>query len=153
VLGTCVDVACDGEISLYLVAPDSSLNPRVATTLTASHILPMDLVLSDSGSNAYLLTHFMRVDTNSGKLYQYSVDGTGALTQQGEIDTGSAAVAQALNGSHLYVLTSDALAAPPNGNGGRLTRFDLGSGGVPSQINGVAISGLTPTAMTLVTAP
>src|SRR5262249_36668420 len=147
VLGTCVDNACDGEVAQYLIAADSSLNPRVSAILIGSHILPVDLVLNGTGSSAWLLADLMGVDTNAGKLYQYSIDGTGALAQQGELDTGSAGVAEALNGSHLYVLTSDALAAIPNGSGGRLTHFTLGGGSVPSKVNGVEISGLNPIAM------
>ncbi len=153
VLGTCVDSPCNGQVSLYLIAPDSSLNPRVSTTVTGSLILPVDMVLNGSGSNAYLLSDFVGVDTNSGRLYQYAIDGSGTLVLQGELDTGSAAVAEALNGSHLYVLTSDARAAPPNGSGGHLTHFTVGAGGLPSELGTTRITGQNPTAMALVIAP
>ena len=55
----------------------------------------------------------MGVDTKAGKLYPYGIDTSGTLVPQGELDTGSAAVAEALNGSNLYILTSDALAMIP----------------------------------------
>jgi DNA-binding beta-propeller fold protein YncE len=153
VLGRCVDTACDGEVSQYLIDSDASLNPRLSTTLAGSHIIPVDMVVKASGSSAYLLTNFMGVDTNSGKLYPYAIDTSGALVPQGELDTGSAAVAEALNGSNLYVLTSDALASPPNGSGGHLAHLTLGSGGMPSEVDGTAIVGRNPTAMALVIAP
>jgi 6-phosphogluconolactonase (cycloisomerase 2 family) len=153
VLGSCVDVACDGQVSLYLMQPDGSLNPRVSSTLTGSHIVPVDLTLAGSGSSAYLLTNLMGVDTNSGKLYPFTIDNSGALVPQGEIDTGSAAVAQALNGSNLYVLTSDARATLPNGSGGHLAHFTVGGGGMPSVSGSIPITGQNPTAMTLVITP
>lgn len=153
VLGRCVDTACDGEVTQYLIAPDASLNPRVSTALTGGHILPVDMVLNPSGSSAYLLSNFMGVDTQAGKLYPYGIDTSGTLVPQGELDTGSAAVAEALNGSNLYVLTSDALAMIPNGSGGHLAHFTLGSGGMPSELDATAITGRNPTAMALVIAP
>lgn len=150
VLGTCVDADCDGEVTLYMVAADSSLNPRVFTTLTGAHIRPVDLLLNSSGSRAYLLANFMGVDTNSGKLYRYTIDSAGALASQGELDTGSAAVAATLNGNNLYVLLSDARAMPPNGSGGHLLHVSV-AGGALSDVDSTRISGVNPTAMTVVT--
>ncbi len=151
VLGTCVDPDCDGEVSLYTIGSDYSLNPTMFTTLTGGHILPVGLVLNSSGSKAYLLTNFMGVDTDAGKLYQYTIDNTGALASQGELDTGSAAVAAALSGNNdLYVLTSDALAMPPNGTGGHLVHISV-AGSALSQVDSTPISGLNPTAMAAVT--
>src|SRR6185437_3876776 len=144
VLGTCVDADCDGEVSLYRVGTDSSLNPRLSTMLTGSHIRPVGLLLNNSGSRAYLLTNFMGVDTNVGKLYQYTIDNTGALASQGELDTGSAAVAATLNGNDLYVLTSDARAMPPNGSGGHLVHLSV-AGGALSEVGSIPISGVDPT--------
>lgn len=153
VLGRCVDTLCDGEVSQYLIDSDASLNPRVSTTLTGSHILPVDMLLSASGSSAYLLATVMGVDRSSGSLYSYAIDASGALVPQGTLDAGAAPVAEALNGSNLYVLTSDALASPPNGSGGHLAHFTLGSGGTPSEMDATAIAGRNPTAMALVVAP
>lgn len=153
VLGRCVDTACDGEVAQYLIGPDASLNPRQSTTLAGSHIIPVGMVVNAAGSSAYLLANLMGVDTNSGTLYPYAIDASGALVPQGQLETGSAAVAEALNGSDLYILTSDAWAAPPNGSGGHLAHFTLGSGGMPSEAEGTAIAGRNPTAMALVIAP
>ncbi len=151
VLGRCIDADCDGEVTLYTVAADFSLNPRVSATLTGGHIIPVSLALSSSGSQAYLLTNFMGVDTNSGKLYHYTIDSTGDLASQGELDTGSAVVAAALSGDNdLYVLTSDALARAPGGSGGHLAHVSA-TGGALSQVDSTPITGLNPTAMTAVT--
>lgn len=153
VLGTCVDTACDGEISQYLIDSEFSLNPRLSTTVVGSHIIPVEMVLNASGSSAYLLSNFMGVDTNSGQLYAYAIDTSGALVPQGELDVGSAAVAEAMNGSSLYVLTSDALARLPDGGGGHLAHLSVNSGGLPSEIDAIGITGRNPTAMALVVAP
>ena len=95
----------------------------------------------------------MGVDSNTGKLYPFAVDGSGALALRGEIDTGAAGVAEALNGNNLYVLTSNARAAPPNGSGGHLARFTLSSTGMPTAVESTPITGQNPTAMALVIAP
>jgi DNA-binding beta-propeller fold protein YncE len=153
VLGRCVDTACDGQISQYLIDSDSSLNPRLSTTVVGSHIIPVEMVLNASGSSAYLLTNFMGVDTNAGKLYAYTIDTSGALVPLGELDVGSAAVAAALNGSSLYVLTSDALAHLPDGGGGHLAHLSVNSAGLPGETDATAITGRNPTAMALVVAP
>jgi hypothetical protein len=113
----------------------------------------VNMVLNASGSSAYLLTTSMGVDTSSGLLYAYAVDASGALVPQGQLATEFAAVAQALHGSDLYVLTSGALSRAPKGSGGSLARFTLGSGGAPSEIDATAIAGRNPTAMALVVAP
>src|SRR5262249_45406596 len=73
VLGACVDANCNGQVDLYAIQPNGSLNPRVFTTLTGSLIIPVDLILSGSGSSAYLLADFVGVDTNSGRLYSYAI--------------------------------------------------------------------------------
>jgi DNA-binding beta-propeller fold protein YncE len=153
VLGRCVNTTCDGAVSQYLIGSDASLNPHLSTTVAGSHIVPVNMVMNASGSSAYLLTNFMGVDTNSGKLYPYAIDTSGALVPQGELDTGSAAVAEALHGSNLYILTSDALASPPNGNGGHLAQFVLSGGGMLSERDATAIPGRNPTAVALVVAP
>ena len=78
---------------------------------------------------------------------------SGALVPQGELDVGSAAVAEAMNGSSLYVLTSDALARLPDGGGGHLAHLSVNSGGLPSEIDAIGVTGRNPTAMALVVAP
>jgi len=149
VLGRCVDTACDGEISLYATQPDGSLNPRLFTTLTGSHMIPVDMAVSGSKSSAYLLTNFMGVDTNSGKLFPFAINSDGTLMPQGEIETGSAAVAEALNGNNLYILTSNASVVSLNSSGGHLARFTLTGSGTPTEIDTTSITGQNPTAMAL----
>jgi 6-phosphogluconolactonase (cycloisomerase 2 family) len=148
VLSRCVDHLCDGQVALYMIGADGSLSATGLTTTAGSHINPV--AMSITGDNAYLLTNFMGVDTNSGKLYPYTINSSGALVPGGEIDTGSGGVAEALYAGNLYVLTSDALAAIPNGSGGHVAHFTLGSGGMLTAAGTTPIAGTNPTALTVV---
>src|SRR5581483_6332254 len=111
VLNNCIDKQCDGEVAQYTFGPNGTLSTRGATTLTDAHVLPVAMLFDNSGSSAYLLANLMGVDTNTGAIYQYSIDNSGGLVPYNppSLSVASGAVAEGAFGTNLYALSSNAL--------------------------------------------
>jgi 6-phosphogluconolactonase (cycloisomerase 2 family) len=153
VLGSCVDAACDGEISEYAVGTDGTLTPTGSTTATDSHVIPIALETDTSGSSAYLLANQMGVDTNVGSVYQFGVSSTGALQPDSppSVSVASGAVAQGVFRSSLYVLSGNAVgSASGSPQGGHVDHYAIGSGGVLAEKGTISLTSGYPSAMAVV---
>ena len=150
-LSVCVDNLCDGQVSLYALGAGGALSSTGALTLTASHVDPLMLV--SDGSHAYLLTNLMGVDTDMGAVYQYSIGGSGALAplSPASVALATSAVAEALDGTELFVLSSGSVqAGPASASGGCLDRFVVGTDGTLSSASSTPVAANSVTAMALV---
>jgi len=153
VLEVCIDTVCDGQISQYRVGPDGILSATGNVAVTGSHVNPVALVTDATGSNTYVLTNLMGVDTNVGAVYQYAIASTGALVPDtpASLSVASGAVALAIDGSHLYALSANAVGfASGSQQGGYVDHYVIGSGGQLSAVGATAVSGSLPTAIALV---
>jgi 6-phosphogluconolactonase (cycloisomerase 2 family) len=152
VFGVCIDSVCDGQISQYRVGVDGVLTATGNVAVTGSHVNPVAIVSDATGSNAYVLTNLMGVDTNIGAVYQYAIASTGALVPgtPASLSVASGAVALAIDGSHLYALSANAVGfasgSPP---GGFVDHYVIASGGQLSAAGAVVVSGGRPTALAL----
>jgi VCBS repeat-containing protein len=154
VLSVCVDSACDGQVSQYAIGASGALTSTGNTTLTGSHIYPAAMAIDDSGSSAYLLTNFQGVDTNTGAVYQYAINGTGALVPDtpGSLGVSSGAVGETASGTNLYALGSNAVASPIGSqSGGQVDQYRMGSSGVLAAIGTTPVAAGLPTAIVVVT--
>src|SRR5262249_40938568 len=121
--------------------------------LTGGHVNPVALVTDGAGSNAYLLTNLMGVDTNQGAVYQYAIDGTGALKAltPNSLSIATGAVAATTDGRNLYALSANAVGhAPGPSAGGNIDHFVIGSSGQLSAAGTTSIAQGRPTAIALV---
>jgi hypothetical protein len=154
VLGICVDNACDGEAALFTVGSSGTLSSTGTTTLTGFNVHPVAMLIDNSGLNAYLLTNAMGVDTNTGAVYQYTVDSSGALVPHvpASIGVTSGAVAESMYGGRLYVLSSNAVgSASGSPSGGHIDQYTIGSDGTLTAVSTTSLAG-QPAAMTVVVA-
>jgi hypothetical protein len=155
VLSTCVDSTCDGQVAPYKIGANGALTATGSNTLTSGHVNPVAMVADGAGSNAYLLTNFMGVDTNTGAVYQYAIGSTGALVSDTPASLGvsSGSVAQSTYGSHLYVLSANYIGfTSGTQTGGYIDRYDMGTDGRLSAVNTTPVMRGWLTAMTLVVA-
>jgi 6-phosphogluconolactonase (cycloisomerase 2 family) len=131
-LSRCIDAACDGQVTEYTVQSDGSLAPTGATTMTGSHVIPMNLLTNVSGTAAYLLTNLMGIDTNVGAVYQYTISSTGGLMPGSPASLGvaSGSVAEGTLGSNLYVLSSNSIEGPGPRSGGNVDYYVIGADGL-----------------------
>ena len=153
VLSTCVDAVCDGQVALYTIGPDGTLAATTVSTLTGSHVNPVAMLLNDTGSSGYVLNNFMGIDTNSGAVYQYAIDNSGALTPYvpSSLDVASGSVAESTYGSTLYALSATAVGSSIGGPGGNVDEYAIGSDGQLTAVSTTSLSGGRPTAMVVVT--
>ena len=155
VLSVCVDNACDGQVSQYAIGANGALTSTGNTTLTGSHVQPVAMAIDESGSSAYLLTNFQGIDTNTGAVYQYAINGTGALVPDtpGSLGVSSGAVGETSSATNLYALGSNAVgSAIGSQSGGQVDQYRMGSGGVLAAIGTTPVAAGLPTAIVLVTA-
>jgi 6-phosphogluconolactonase (cycloisomerase 2 family) len=155
VISACIDTACDGQIEPYTIGANGTLTPSGPVTVTGTHVIPVDMVTDGSGSNVYLLTNAMGVDTNAGMVYQYAIDSAGGLVADtpASLPVASGAIAESTNGSNLYVLSANAVGfasgLPP---GGHIDHYAIGSGGLLTAVATTTVAASLPTSMTLVLA-
>ena len=154
VLSSCVDTSCDGQIAQYTVGATGQLTQTAATTLTGTHVDPLQLIIS--GSSAYLLTSLMGVDTDTGAVYQYALGSTGILTADtpASLSGSLGPVSASAYGANLYVLnaTADGMFPSPL-PGGQINHYVINSNGLLSAAASTPLQAGVPTAMTLVAAP
>lgn len=150
VLNSCIDTACDGQISVYSVAADGTLSPTGSTTGTAGHVIPLELETDTSGSSAYLLANLMGVDTDAGSVYQFAI-GTGVLQPDSpsSVNVTGGAVAASVFGPSLYALGNAGFASG-SPQGGQLGHYAIGAGGLLTAKDSVSMTSGYPTAMTIV---
>jgi len=154
VLSTCIDAACEGQAALYTIGATGALSSTGTATLIGAHVAPIGLLIDPSGSAAYLLANFMGVDTNTGAIYEYAVDASGALVPDTPPSVGvqSGSVAEAIVGAQLYALSANAVGmASGSPSGGYVTRYAFGTGGELSEISSISLSASLPTSMTFAT--
>jgi len=155
VISVCIDTACDGQIEPYTIGANGTLTPTGLVTVTGAHVIPVDMVTDGSGSNVYLLTNAMGVDTNAGMLYQYAIDSTAGLVADtpASLTVASGAVAESTNGSNLYALSANAVGlASGLPAGGHIDHYAIGSGGLLTAVGTTTVAASLPTAMTFVVA-
>ncbi len=153
VLSSCVDNACDGQVAQYAIGVDGALSPMGGVILTGNHVNPVKFVIPDSGSSAYLLTNLMGVDTNTGAVYQYSIDSAAGLVPDTppSLPVASGSVAENVYGQNLYALSANAVGtasgSPP---GGHIDHYAIETRGQLSAVGTTAVAGSLATAMALV---
>jgi 6-phosphogluconolactonase len=155
VLSACVDDVCDGQVAKFTIGANGALTPTGAMIHTGSHVIPEVMVIDGSASSAYLLVNAMGVDTNSGSVYQYVIDSTGALVPgtPNSLSVTSGAVAESSYGSNLYALSSNARGfASGSPTGGNLDHYAVESDGKLTTVGSTPLAASFPTAMTLVIA-
>jgi DNA-binding beta-propeller fold protein YncE len=151
VLSSCIDIACDGQISVYSVAADGTLSPTGSTTGTAGHVIPIELETDTSGSSAYLLANLMGVDTDAGSLYQFAIGSTGTLQPDSppSVNVTGGAVAASVFGPSLYALDNAGFASGTP-QGGHIDHYAIGAGGLLTAKDSVSMTSGYPMAMTIV---
>jgi 6-phosphogluconolactonase (cycloisomerase 2 family) len=154
VLSSCIDNACDGQIAPYAIGASGTLTATGATVLTGSHVGPVALV-TNGASSAYVLTDFMGVDFNSGAVYQYTIDGAGALAADTppSLNTSFGPVTLSADQGNLYVLSAAQLAFEASGQlGGHIDHYVVDSAGLLTQADTTALATGVPGAITIVPA-
>ena len=154
-LSDCADPACDGQVAQYAVGMDGALAPTGATTTMGGHVVPLAMLLTGGGSNAYLLANLMGVDTNAGVLYQFTINGAGALVAAtpASLAVSSGAVAAATYGVSVHVLSSNAVGfASGMPTGGHIDHYVIGSGGLLTAAGSTPVATGDPSAIALVVA-
>jgi 6-phosphogluconolactonase len=155
VLSACFDNVCDGQVAQFTIGANGALTPTGAMIHTGSHVIPEAMVIDGSASSAYLLVNVMGVDTNSGSVYQYTIDSTGALVPgtPNSLSVTSGAVAESVYGSNLYALSSNAIGfASGSFTGGHFDHYAVESNGNLTMVGTTPLAASLPTAMTLVVA-
>lgn len=155
VLSTCVDSACDGQVAPYMIGANGALTATGSNTLTGGHVNPVAMVADGAGSNVYLLTNYMGVDTNTGAVYQYAIGSMGTLVSDTPASLGvsSGAVAESTYGSHLYVLSANYIGFTSGAQtGGYIDYYDMGTDGRLSAVNTTPVVRGWLTAMAVVVA-
>ena len=154
VLSSCIDSACDGQVARYTLGTDGTLKATGSTILTGGHVIPIGMVFDTSGSNSYLLTNLMGVDTNMGAIESYSINSAGDLVPDSpaSVDVAAAAIAEMTYGSNLYALSSNVLGSISNPQpGGHIDHYAIGAGGQLSAVGTVTVAGGAPTGIAVVT--
>jgi 6-phosphogluconolactonase (cycloisomerase 2 family) len=155
VLSSCVDKACDGQVAQFTIGAAGALTSTDTTITTGSHINPVAMVTSGSPSSAYLLVNSMGTDTNSGLVYQYTIDSTGGLVPEtpNSLSVTSGAVAESTYGSNLYALSANAVGVTSGAqSGGHIDHYTIQSDGLLTAVGTTSVAASLPTAMTLVVA-
>jgi hypothetical protein len=157
VLSACVDTSCDGEVTQYTIGATGGLTATSASQLLGTHVIPMTLVTSLFGPSAYLLTNFMGVDTETAAVQQYAINA-GDLRPDSPLSpqiSPGVAIAEAINGSDLYVLaTPGIITGPtPSPSGANVDHYMIDSTGLLTLVDTTAVApGHTPAAITVVPA-
>ena len=156
VLSFCIDNACDGQVAQFTIGAKGALTSTGATIITGSHINPVAMVISGSASSAYVLANLMGPDTNSGLVYQYTIDSTGGLVPEtpSSLSVTSGAVAESTYGSNLYALSANAIGVVNGGaqSGGHIDHYTIQADGLLTAVATTTVATSLPTAMTLVAA-
>ena len=155
VLSFCIDNACDGQVAQFTIGAKGALTSTGTTIITGSHINPVAMVISGSGSSAYLLANLMGTDTNSGLVYQYTIDSTGGLAPEtpNSLSVTSGAVAESTYGSNLYALSANAIGViSGTQSGGHIDHYTIQADGLLTAATTTPVAASLPTAMTLVAA-
>jgi 6-phosphogluconolactonase (cycloisomerase 2 family) len=155
VLSSCIDSACDAQITQFTIGSTGQLTSVGATTLNpGSSQIPVAMVTSGAGSNAYLLANPRSPASSAGLVFQYTIDSGGglALDTPNSLSLTSRAVAESTYGSNLYALGANSTF------GGSINQYTIQSDGLltagatTSIATGVPTATSQPTAITLVVA-
>jgi hypothetical protein len=128
------------------------LAPTPVSTLTGSHVNPVAMLLNDTGSSAYLLSNFIGIDTNTGAVYQYAIDDSGALMPYvpSPLDVASGSVAESTYASNLYALSANAVgSAVGSAPGGNVDHYAIGSDGRLTAVSTTSLTASRPMAIAI----
>jgi len=151
VMSDCDGSTCTGSIRPFAVGAGGELTATGAVATTGDHYDAVGMVTDQSGTNAYVLTNLMGVDTDNGALWQFSVGNTGALStaNQPTLSIGPAARAQTLFDDRLCVLTSNVAIGGNAGSGGSINCYTLGAGGLPTLAASTTLAAVHPVSMAM----
>jgi 6-phosphogluconolactonase (cycloisomerase 2 family) len=150
VMSNCDGAQCTGSIRQFAVGASGALTDTGAMATTGSHYDAVNMVINQNGTNAYVLSNAMGVDSNTGALWQFGVDRTGELSAASPpmLNIGSVAVAQVIQDDSLYVLTTN---SGPSANtpstAGNINFYSLGAGGVATLTATTKLSAPYPVTM------
>jgi DNA-binding beta-propeller fold protein YncE len=149
VMSDCGGSSCLGSIAQFAVGAGGELTATGAAVTTGGHYDAVGMVTDQSGANAYVLTNLMGVDTNNGALWQFSVENTGALStpNQPALSMGPEALAQALFGDRLCVLTTNVAVGGNGSSGGSINCYTLGADGPPTLAASTMLAAAHPVSM------
>jgi 6-phosphogluconolactonase (cycloisomerase 2 family) len=151
VMSDCDGSSCTGLITQFAVGADGELSATGVVATTGSHYDAVGMVTDQSGANAYVLTNLMGVDTDNGALWHFSVGNTGALStpNQPTLSIGPEALAQALFGDRLCVLTTNVAIGGNGSSGGSINCYTLGAGGLPTLAASTTLAAVHPVSMAM----
>ena len=151
VMSDCGGSLCTGSITQFAVGAGGELTLGGAMATTGSHYGAVGMVTDPSGSNAYVLTNLMDVDTDKGALWQFSVANSGALSavNQPMLSIGPTALAQTLFNSSLCVLTSNDETGGNANSGGSINCYTLGADGLPTLAASTTLAAARPVSMAM----
>jgi 6-phosphogluconolactonase (cycloisomerase 2 family) len=152
VMSNCDGAQCSGSISQFTVGDSGTLTDTGTTTITGSHYDAVNLVIDQTGANAYALTNSIGVDTSNGALWQYQIGSTGALAPATPpmVSIAPVALAQTLQVNVLYVLTTNSgVNANAASTGGTINSYSVSAGGVVSLIASAKLGAPYPVSMVI----
>jgi len=152
VMSDCDGSLCMGSITPFAVGAGGELTAIGVVATTGEHYDAVGMATDNSGANpyVYVLTNLMGVDTDSAALWQFSVGSTGALSMTNQpLSIGATALAQALFGDRLCVLTSNNVIGGNTSNGGSIKCYTIGAGGLPTLAASTALAAARPVSMAM----
>jgi DNA-binding beta-propeller fold protein YncE len=149
VMSDCGGSSCLGSIAQFAVGAGGGLTATGVAAATGDHYNAVGMVTDQSGANAYVLTNLMGVDTNNGALWQFSVGNTGVLStpNQPTLSFGPEALAQALFGDRLCILTTNVVIGGNGSGGGSINCYTLGADGLPTPAVSTTLAAAHPVSM------
>jgi DNA-binding beta-propeller fold protein YncE len=149
VMSDCGGSSCTGSITQFAVGAGGELTATGVVATTGDHYDAVGMVTDQSGANAYVLTNLMGVDTDNGALWQFSVGNTGELStpNQPALSFGPEALAQALFGERLCVLTTNVAIGGNGSSGANINCYTLGAGGLPTLAASTTLGAVHPVSM------
>jgi hypothetical protein len=159
--GNAIYLSSAGQFARYTIGAGGNLTASVISNNGVASSLSKQLIIDDSASNAYELVTVSvgALEAETGIVYQYRIDATGALLPQSpasfQIASGAEPIAQGILGPNFYVLS--ALAGEPTPaldthQPGHVDHYSISSDGELIDQDTVAVPGLV-SAFTLVTHP
>jgi 6-phosphogluconolactonase (cycloisomerase 2 family) len=152
VMSDCDGSLCVGSITPFAVGAGGELTAIGVVATTGEHYDTVGMATDKSGANpyVYVLANLMGVGTDSAALWQFSVGSTGALSMTNQpLSIGATALAQALFGDRLCVLTSNNVIGGNTSNGGSINCYTIGAGGLPTLAASTALAAARPVSMAM----
>jgi len=159
VLSSCGASQCGGQIEQYAVGTAGALASTGTAPLIGSNVTPIALLTGAAGPSAYLLAaQVSSSNAQPGVLDQYAIGAMDSLTADTPMSPPISAggpVAEAIQGSDLYVLTALGLLSAQGlqSDGGNVDHYMIDSTGLLTRVDTTAVAaGQQPRAMIAVPA-